>query len=164
MWFLMCKCTASIERWLIMHYFCNCASYTGTYFIYFMTFTRTYQLIKALSLTKSGMQTSPLTINQQVYRSVVFTEVLLITKTNKPLLKIQAHADYLSMVLCFSISLAPPLLPDFTAKRQLVNPWTGSWYQPERQARLINLIDLQWLESKLFEQLCLSDHISLPKS
>lgn len=45
-----------------------------------------------------------------------------------------------------------------------MNPWTGSWYQPEREARLINLIDLQWLENKLLEQLCLSDHISLPRS
>lgn len=55
-------------------------------------------------------------------------------------------------------------MPDFPAKWQLVSPRTGSCYQPESTARLINLIDLHWLENKLFEQLCLSDPISSPKS
>lgn len=55
-------------------------------------------------------------------------------------------------------------MPDFPTKWQLVSPRTGSCYQPESTARLINLIDLHWLENKLFEQLCLSDPISWPKS
>lgn len=78
--------------------------------------------------------------------------------------KVQAHMQttYLGPMLQYSISTTVAAwLP---AKWQLVSPWTSSWYQPEREARLINLIDLQWLENKLSEQLCLSDHISLPKS
>lgn len=65
---------------------------------------------------------------------------------------------------CFSTASARLLMPDFPAKWQLVSPRTGSCYQPESTARLINLIDLHWLENKLFEQLCLSDPISWPKS
>lgn len=65
---------------------------------------------------------------------------------------------------CFSTASARLLMPDFPTKWQLVSPRTGSCYQPESTARLINLIDLHWLENKLFEQLCLSDPISWPKS
>lgn len=83
---------------------------------------------------------------------------------HKPHLKYKHTCRLLIVFLYHSVASAPLLLPDFPAKWQLVSPWTGSWYQPEREARLINLIDLQWLENKLSEQLCLSDHISLPKS
>lgn len=71
---------------------------------------------------------------------------------------------YCDWSLCFNTASARPLMPDFPAKWQLVSPRTGSCYQPESTARLINLIDLHWLENKLFEQLCLSDPISSPKS
>lgn len=91
--------------------------------------------------------------------------VLPFFTTFKPQLKCRlTYRLPVRLPVCFSVASAPPLLPDFPAKWQRVSPWTGSWYQPERPARLINLIDLQWLENKLFEQLCLSDHISLPKS
>lgn len=43
------------------------------------------------------------------------------------------------LLLCYYIAELP-LLPDFLAKRQLVNPWTGSWYRPERHASLIESI------------------------
>lgn len=71
---------------------------------------------------------------------------------------------YFNWSSCFSAASARLLMPDFPAKWQLVSPRTGSCYQPESPARLINLIDLHWLENKLFEQLCLSDPISWPKS
>lgn len=71
---------------------------------------------------------------------------------------------YFNWSSCFSTASARLLMPDFPAKWQLVSPRTGSCYQPESTARLINLIDLHWLENKLFEQLCLSDPISWPKS
>lgn len=104
------------------------------------------------------------TLQQFISRPDLFIEVLVITKTYKPQIKYRHTCRLPVLVLCCSIASAPPLLPDFPAKWQLVSPWTGSWYQPESAARLINLIDLQRLENKLFEQLCLSDHISLPKS
>lgn len=77
---------------------------------------------------------------------------------------LQKRCGTLTGAHVFSTASARRLMPDFPAKWQLVSPRTGSCYQPESTARLINLIDLHWLENKLFEQLCLSDPISWPKS
>lgn len=143
----MCKCTAYLPA--------GGSPCLSTYCIYFM-FLRKSTVIYQSAV--GGKQS-----HRHKYRSAIFIEVLSLKHTS-PQFKYRTTCRLPILALCCSVASTPPLLPDFPAKWQLVSPWTGSWYQPESAARLINLIDLQWLENKLFEQLCLSDHISLPES